>query len=105
MCLKQKGKEMIELKIDKFIDGVVTFHISRQDKEDYEKLKVAPFPLTLSDGKEYRLCSDYAPAYYNGEKCFFVRGTNSEIDNTKMIVTFTDFLKIFELLKEYNKTS
>ena len=93
---------MIELKIDKFKNGKVIFHISWQDKEDYERLKVAPFSLTLSDGKEYCLCSNCYPAYNNGDKYFFVRGWDSSMDNTKIMVTFADFLKIFELVKEYN---
>ena len=96
---------MIELKIDEFKNGKVTFHISRQDKEDYKRLSYNPFYLTLSDGKEYGLNSMNYPTYHNGEKYFFVRGTNSEMDNTKMIVEFAEFLKIFELLKEYNKIS
>ena len=97
---------MIELTVDEFKNGKVTFHISRQDKEDYEKLRGNPFPLTLSDGKEYRLYSINCPDYINyirGE--LFVRGTNSEKDNTKMIAPFAEFLRIFELVKEYNKTS
>ena len=96
---------MIELNIDEFRDGVVTFHISRQDKEDYEKLRGKPFPLILSDGKEYGLYSGYFPAYRHQEEILFVRGEDSSMDNTKMIVEFTEFLKIFELLKEYNKIS
>ena len=96
---------MIELKIDKFIGGKVSFHISRQDKEDYEKLRCKPFNLTLSDGKKYQLYSSYFPNYYYGDKCFFVRGRESHKDNTKIIVPFTVFLKIFELVKEYNEIS
>ena len=94
---------MIELKIDEFKGGVVIFHISRQDKEDYEKLEYKPFSLTFSDGKKYVLKSVSCPECVNRD--FFVRGCNSSKDNTKMIVKFTEFLKIFELVKEYNKTS
>lgn len=94
---------MIELKIDKFEKGKVTFHISRQDAEDYQRLRCKPFILKLSDGKEYWLFSSCCPGYLNRD--FFVRGKDSSMDNTKMIVEFTEFLKIFELLKEYNEIS
>ena len=93
---------MIELKIDEFKNGKVTFHISRQDKEDYEKLYNKTFKVKFQDGKEYWLCSGYHPAFYKEEKEFFVRGRDKTRDNQKMIVEFTDFLKIFELVKEYN---
>ena len=94
---------MIELKIDKFIDGKVTFHISRQDKEDYERLGYKHFNLELSDGQEYYLFSSCCPGYFNRD--FFVRGKESSMDNRKIIVEFTEFLKIFELLKAYNEIS
>ena len=94
---------MIELKIDKFKNGKVTFHISRQDKEDYARLGYKPFCLTLSDGKKYWLFASCCPDYFNGQ--LFVRGKDSSKDNRKIIVKFTEFLKIFELLKEYNKIS
>ena len=97
---------MIELKIDDFRDGNVTFHISRQDKEDYDRLECGSFRLTLSDGKEYRLLSSCGPCYLNGEEnCFFVRGWDMARDNQKTIVEFTEFLKIFELVKAYNEIS
>ena len=97
---------MIELKIDDFRNGKVTFHISRQDEEDYDKLRGVFVPLTLSDGKKYWLYSGYSPNYFYGEEnCFFVRGFDSTRDNQKIMVEFTEFLKIFELLKEYNKIS
>ena len=94
---------MIELKIDEFKNGIVTFHISRQEEEDYERLDHKLFTLKFPDGKEYWLSSVYSPCYYNRE--FFVRGNDKTRDNQKMIAEFTEFLKIFELLKEYNKTS
>mgnify|MGYP003299119959 CR=1 FL=1 len=94
---------MIDLKVDEFIDGKVAFHISRQDEEDYKRLKVVPFILKLSDGKEYFLSSVYRPTYLNRK--LYVRGWDRVGDSQKMIVEFTEFLKIFELLKEYNKTS
>ena len=93
---------MIELTVDEFKEGKVTFHISRQDAEDYDRLEYG-FRLTLSDGFEYRLLSSCCPCYLNGD--FFVRGWDRNRDNQKTIVTFTEFLKIFELVKEYNKIS
>ena len=94
---------MIELKIDEFKDGSVTFHISRQDVADYQRLRHGPFILKLSDGKEYWLFSSCCPGYLNRD--FFVRGSDSSMDNHKINVTFAEFLKIFELLKEYNRIS
>ena len=91
---------MIELKIDDFRDGKVTFHISHQDEEDYKRLRNEPFYLKFSDGRYYCLFSSYYPDYCIGE--LFVRGKDSSMDNKKIVVTFTDFLRIFELLKEYN---
>ena len=94
---------MIELTVDEFKEGKVTFHISRQDVEDYKRLDHNPFSLILSDGKYYHLNSINYPDYNNVNKYFFVRGWDSSMDNMKIMVEFTDFLKIFELLKEYNK--
>ena len=94
---------MIELTVDDFKNGKVTFHISRQEAEDYQRLRYEPFILKLSDGEEYWLFSRCCPSYFSG--VFFVRGSDSSKDNTKIVVEFTDFLKIFELVKEYNKTS
>ena len=94
---------MIELKVDEFKNGKVTFHISRQDKEDYKRLSYNPFYLTLSDGKEYRLNSMNFPDYLN--RGLMVRGWDSTRDNQKIIVPFKEFIKIFELVKKYNKIS
>ena len=94
---------MIKLKIDEFREGKVTFHISRQDAEDYKRLRYNPFSLKVSDGKEYWLYLGCQPVYFN--EVLFVRGKDSSMDNQKIIVEFTEFLKIFELLQSYNKTS
>ena len=96
---------MIELKIDEFKEGKVIFHISRQDEEDYEKLRYKPFLLTLSDGKVYGLFSDRFPQYYERHRRFFVRGREGSENEKEITVKLTDYLNIIELLQFYHKTS
>ena len=95
---------MIELKIDEFRDGKVTFHISHQDEEDYEKLRNAPFLFPISDGKVYGLFSDRYPQYYERHRRFFVRGREGSENEKEITVNLTDYLNIIELLQFYHKT-
>ena len=85
---------MIELKVDKFEEGKVTFYISRQDKEDYERLCYKPFTLKLSDGFEYILKTCVYPDFYRGTevKELFVRGDNRSNDYDKIRLVFQNIL-------------
>ena len=96
---------MIELKIDKFKNGKVSFYISRQDEEDYNRLYDEPFTLKLSDGFEYTLKSCVFPDFYREKefKELFVRGENRGGDYCKIIVSMSEYLNIFELVKKYNE--
>ena len=91
---------MIELKVDKFEDGIVTFYISRQDVEDYDRLKVSRY-FCLDNGKIYSLQSCRYPA--TDVKKLFVRGLSKERDETLLRTDFCDYLNIFECIKKYNK--
>ena len=96
---------MIELKIVEFKNGKVTFYISRQDEEDYERLDDEPFTLKLSDGFEYTLKSCVYPSFYRGTevKELFVRGENRSSDYYKIKVSISEYLIVFELVKKYNE--
>lgn len=91
---------MIELKVHKFEDGIVTFYISRQDKEDYKILKEERY-VCLDNGKIYSLQSCRHPTL--DIKKLFVRGLSKERDETLLRTDFCDYLNIFECIKKYNK--
>ena len=88
---------MIELKVDKFENGYVTFHISRQDKEDYERLRGGRI---IRYGK-YRLLSNGYPEVRGWD--FFVRGRDQRKNETRCCVDFNDYLDIYESIKAYNR--
>ena len=96
---------MIELKVCEFKNGKVTFYISRQDEEDYNRLNDKPFALKLSDGFEYTLKTCAYPAFYREKevKEFFVRGDNRSDDYDKIRVSISEYLNIYELVKKYNE--
>ena len=97
---------MIELKVDEFKDCKVTFHISRQDKEDYKRLNAKPFTLKLSDGSEYKLESSCSFPYFYGEKAvkeLCVRGDNRSSDYDRISVSISEYLNIFVLVQKYNE--
>lgn len=94
---------MIELKVDKFEDGKVTFHIERQDKEDYDRLR-SVFSIKLSDGFTYCLNSEGFMDFYPGIHTFCVRGVFKDRDYIRKEVEFSEYLIIYELVKEYNET-
>ena len=91
---------MIELKVDKFAEGIVIFHIERQDVEDYKRLKSAK-KINLDKGGFYYLQSSGYPEILN--KTFFVRGTLEEQDKSCIATNVINYLKIFECIKKYNK--
>ena len=88
---------MIELKIDKFKDGFVTFHISRQDEEDYEKLN----DVGGRRCGKYRLISHIYPEIRG--RNFFVRGQDKSLNETICCVKFDEYLDIYESIKAYNR--
>ena len=96
---------MIELKVDKFENGNVVFHIEEQDVEDYNRLDDKPFTVKLSDGSEYKLKSCAYPAFYREKavKELFVRGENRGCDYDEITVSISEYLNIFELVKKYNE--
>lgn len=91
---------MIELKVDEFEKGKVVFHISRQDEEDYIRLKLAK-QIILDSGDFYYLQSIGCPQIRN--KHFLVRGWMSHYDNIYLSTSLIDYLMIFECIKKYNK--
>ena len=93
---------MIKLKVDKFEKGKVTFHISRQDLEDYEKL-IRVFSTKLSDGFSYYLESCGFIGFYPELHTFCVRGFNKERDFERIEVAFSEYLIIYELVNKYNE--
>ena len=95
---------MIELKVDFCVNGYVTFHIERQDEEDYKRLYNKPFIVKLSDGSEYELKTCAYPAFYREKelKQLFVRGENSGCDYDEITVSISEYLNIFELVQRYN---
>ena len=94
---------MIELKIDKFEKGKVTFYISRQDEEDYDRLHDKPFTLKLSK-RFYHLKSRGFIGFYPKFYTFFIRGNCKDRDYRRITVRISEYLNIFELIKKYNET-
>lgn len=94
---------MIELTVDEFKNRRVTFHISKQEAEDYKRLKQKPFLLELSDGFEYTLKTCMYPSFYKEDKELFVRGENEKMDCRILEVSLSEYLIIFELVKKYNE--
>ena len=92
---------MIELKVDEFKDCKVTFHISRQDLEDYERLK-KPCSFEIN-GIKFFIVSSALPTFFIEEKYFFVRGIFKEKDFERIEVSIAEYLIIYELVKKYNK--
>lgn len=90
---------MIELKVDKFADGIVIFHIEKQDVEDYNRLKFAK-QIKLDSGDFYYLQSAGYPEIDN--KKFFVRGRSSSFDESCIATSLNNYLNIFECIKKYN---
>ena len=93
---------MIELKIDEFEDGYVTFHISRQDKEDYKRLNSEMRTFEIN-GTSFNILKFNFPAFYIEDRNFFVRGNYKEKDFKRIKVSFSEYLIIFELIKKYNE--
>ena len=93
---------MIELKIDEFEDGFVTFHISRQDKEDYKRLNSEMRTFEIN-GTYFNILKFNYPAFYIEDRNFFVRGDYKDRDTERITVAFSEYLIIFELVKKYNK--
>ena len=93
---------MIELKIDEFEDGYVTFHISRQDKEDYKRLntKMRTFEI---NGTNFNILKYNYPDFYIKDRSFFVRGNCKEEDFRRIEVSISEYLIIVELIKKYNE--
>ena len=94
---------MIELKVDDFLEGNVSFHIERQDKEDYKRL-INNYCLFEISGVKFLIRSGAFPGFYSEEKQFFVRGTMREEDYTIIRVSLSEYLIIYELIKKYNET-
>ena len=93
---------MIELKVDEFENGIVSFYISRQDEEDYDRLSKQYFSFEIS-GVKFLIRSGGYPNFYSDDKEFFVRGTIRELDYTRIKVSISEYLIIFELVKKYNE--
>ena len=93
---------MIELKVDEFEDGYVTFHISRQDKEDYKRLNSNMRTFEIN-GTDFNILKFNYPAFYIEDRNFFVRGNFKERDFERIKVAFSEYLIIFELVKKYNE--
>ena len=93
---------MIELKVDEFENGNVSFHIERQDKEDYDRLQ-EQFCLFEINGVKFIIVSGCYPTFYSDDKLFFVRGTIREEDYKRIRVSISEYLNIFELVKKYNE--
>ena len=83
----------------------MSFHIERQDKEDYYRLHDKPFALKFSDGFEYTLNTSVYPYFYRGTelKELFVRGGNRSNDYDSIKVSISEYLNIYELVKKYNE--
>ena len=99
---------MIELKTDDFRNEVVTFHISRQDAEDY--IYFASTKVFEIDGEIIKVCRKEQPDYYtigreNGESIsrFFLRGKDREKDEIKMKTTIDKYLLLNKFVNFYNK--
>lgn len=86
---------MIELKVDKFQKGIVTFHIARQDKKDYDRLY-----RKLFCHQDFYLTSAYSP--FCTENMFGVRGSCKELDEKKLEVDIGMYIKICCVVKKFN---
>ena len=93
---------MIELKVDDFLEGKVSFHIERQDEEDYKRLSQQYFPFEIN-GTNFVIVSGAYPSFYSEDKHFFVRGNIKEEDYRRIRVSIAEYLNIFELVKKYNE--
>ena len=93
---------MIELKVDKFFDGKVTFHIERQDLEDYDRLSKPSCSFEIN-GVNFLIVSGAYPSFYPEDKQFFVRGNIKAEDYRRIRVSISEYLIIFELVKKYNE--
>ena len=93
---------MIELKVDDFLEGKVAFYIERQDKEDYDRLQEQDCSFEIN-GVKFLIRSGGYPSFYSEDKQFFVRGTIRELDYTRIEVSISEYLNIFELVKKYNE--
>ena len=93
---------MIELKVDEFENGKVSFHISRQDAEDYDRLQKQSCSFEINGIKFFIISGTY-PSFYSDDKYFFVRGDLTEADSDRIEVDFSEYLNIFELVKKYNE--
>ena len=94
---------MLELKVDKFENGKVTFYIERQDEEDYERLNDENVTFKLSDGFIYRLESCGFISFYPELHTFCVRGAFKDRDFERIEVAFSEYLIIYELVNKYNE--
>lgn len=101
-----KGQNMIELVVDEFSGGEVVFHISRQDKEDYNKLyKKRSF---ICDGKKISLRSIGYPDIRfvsEDELTFLVRGGCKRYDEKKITVELQEYLVLYRAVLDYNKSN
>lgn len=86
---------MIEIMIDSYENNIVKFHISRQDAEDYERLKGKLF------GDEFYLISAYTP--FCTDTILGVRGSCKQYDNKVLSVQMSIFLKFYQQIKRFNK--
>ena len=93
---------MIELKVDEFENGYVTFHIEKQDLEDDLRLSKQYFSFEIN-GVNFFIVSGAYPIFYSEDKYFFVRGTIREEDSRRIEVSMSEYLNIFELVKKYNE--
>lgn len=99
---------MIELKTDDFRNEVVTFHISKQDAEDY--IYFASEKVFEIEGEIIKVCSKKYPDYYiigseKGKRVskFFLRGKDKKQDESKLKVTIDDYLLLNKFVNFYNK--
>lgn len=85
---------MIELKVDEFKDGLVTFHIERQE---YFKLGI--------DGMQcgvYRIKKECYPEFRKHQKIFFVRGQQKSKNKLQMKAFIQDYLDLIESINIFN---
>ena len=85
---------MIELKVDKFEKGEVTFHIERQED----------FSLHHTGMKcgVYRIKKENHPEIRTFQKIFFVRGHAKSLDRTEMKVSIQEYLELIESINIFN---
>lgn len=98
---------MIEITADEFRDGLVTFHISRQDAEDYKYF--ASEKVFEIEGEIIEVGCEFLPDYYirteNGKSVskFFLRGKDKKQDESKLKATIDDYLLLNKFVNFYNK--